>query len=241
MGVDATTQQPRNNTRKWVADNEPADLLTLLDKLFQQGVVTSRVRRQAEALRHLHEPAAASAPAARRRQGAVTRSFDVYRDGRLALTVRDQPGTLRSTAPPPPGAGPPPPPGTPAPNAHPFLDGQAHDAVSEDQLGRLLASSDSFDAYLQALLSAGYDIAAEGSGRSLPGVVRLHDADGLVGAISPAGGRLSRWREGSSVPSSTPPPPPTRRARRRRSWRRCRRPRRSRPSESALERAGLLR
>ena len=39
LGVDATTQQPRNNTRKWVADNEPADLLTLLDKLFQQGVV----------------------------------------------------------------------------------------------------------------------------------------------------------------------------------------------------------
>ena len=39
LGVDATTQQPRNNTRKWVADNEPADLLALLDKLFQQGVV----------------------------------------------------------------------------------------------------------------------------------------------------------------------------------------------------------
>jgi hypothetical protein len=39
LGTDATTQQPRNNTRKWVADNEPADLLALLDKLFQQGVV----------------------------------------------------------------------------------------------------------------------------------------------------------------------------------------------------------
>ena len=138
----------------------------------------------------MHEPAAASASAARR-QGPVTRSFDVYRDGRLALTVRDEPGTLRSTAPPPPGAGPPPPPGTPAPNAHPFLDGQAHDAVSEDQLGRLLAETDSFDAYLQALLAAGYDIAAEGSGRELPGVVRLHDGDGLAGAIWPSGGRFA--------------------------------------------------
>jgi hypothetical protein len=121
----------------------------------------------------------------------VTRSFDVYREGRLALTVRDQPGTLRSTAPPPPGAGPPPPPGTPAPNAHPFLDGQAHDAVSEDQLGRLLAGAETFDAYLQALLEAGYDLAAEGSGRELPGVVRLHDRDGLLsGAVWPVGGRF---------------------------------------------------
>jgi hypothetical protein len=38
MGTDATTGQPRNNTRAWVAANEPADLLALLDKLFQQGV-----------------------------------------------------------------------------------------------------------------------------------------------------------------------------------------------------------
>ena len=121
----------------------------------------------------------------------MTRSFDVYRDGRLALTVRDEPGTLRSTAPPPPDAGPPPPPGTPPPNAHPFLDGQAHDSVSEDQLGRLLAESDSFDGYLHALLAAGYDIAAEGSGRELPGVVRLYDGDGLAGAIWPSGGRFA--------------------------------------------------
>jgi hypothetical protein len=121
----------------------------------------------------------------------MRRSFDVYHDGRLALTIRDEPGTLRSTAPPPPGAGPPPPPGTPAPNAHPFLDGQAHDAVSEDQLGRLLAESGSFDEYLQALLAAGYDIAAEGSGRELSGVVRLYDGDRLAGAIWPVGGRFA--------------------------------------------------
>ena len=138
----------------------------------------------------MHEPAAAC-PAAARGNAPVTRSFDVYRDGRLVLSVRDEPGTLRSTAPPPPGAGPPPPPGTPPPNAHPFLDGQAHDAVSEDELGRLLAEADSFDAYLQALLAAGYDIAAEGSGRELPGVVRLHDGDRLAGAIWPVGGRFA--------------------------------------------------
>jgi hypothetical protein len=117
----------------------------------------------------------------------VTRSFDVYRDGRLALTVRDEPGTLRSTAPPPPAAGPPPPPGTPPPNAHPFVDGQAHDAVSESQLGRLLSESDSFDAYLRALLDAGYEIAAEGSGRELPPAARLRDD---AGAIWPVGGRF---------------------------------------------------
>jgi hypothetical protein len=137
----------------------------------------------------VHEPAAATSaapdPGA---DGSVTRSFDVYRDGRLALTVRDEPGTLRSTAPPPPTGGPPPPPGTPPPNAHPFLDGQAHDAVSEDQLGRLLAESDSFDAYLRALVDAGYEIAAEGSGRELPAAVRLR---GDVGAIWPVGGRFA--------------------------------------------------
>ena len=155
----------------------------------------ARVRRQAEGLRHLHEPArprsAAAAAAPPPSRPPVTRGFDVYRAGRLALTVRDQPGTLRSTAPPPPGAGPPPPPGTPAPNAHPFLDGEAHDAVSEDQLGRLLASSESFDAYLQALLEAGYDLAAEGSGRSLPGVRAPARRRRVVsGAIWPVGGRF---------------------------------------------------
>ena len=121
----------------------------------------------------------------------MTRSFDVYRDGRLALTIRDEPGTLRSTAPPPPSGGPPPPPGTPAPNAHPFLDGQAHDAVSEGELARLLWESDSFDAYLHALLGAGYDIAAAGSGRELPGVVRLHADGSPAGAIWPVGGRFT--------------------------------------------------
>jgi len=121
----------------------------------------------------------------------VTRSFDVYRDGRLALTIRDEPGTLRSTAPAPPAAGPPPPPGTPPPNAHPFLDGQAHDAASEGELGALLAQSDGFDDYVKALLDAGFDLAAEGSGRELPGVVRLRDGEGLAGAIWPVGGRFA--------------------------------------------------
>jgi hypothetical protein len=127
----------------------------------------------------------------------VTRAFDIYRDGRLALTVRDEPGTLRSTAPPPPGAGPPPPPGTPPSNAHPFLDGQAHDAVSESQLGGLLAGAESFDGYLQALLGAGYDIAAEGSGRELPGVVRLHEDGRLAGAVWPLGGRFASLAGGA--------------------------------------------
>jgi hypothetical protein len=144
----------------------------------------------------VHEPAAARSTPAGAHHGPVTRSFDVYRDGRLALTVRDEPGTLRSTAPPPPAAGPPPPPGTPPPNAHPFLDGQAHDAVSESQLGRLLGESDSFDGYLQALLAAGYEIAAEGSGRELPPAVRVHDGASLAGAIWPVGGRFVSLADG---------------------------------------------
>jgi hypothetical protein len=147
----------------------------------------------------VHEPGAQARDAAAGR-AEVTRAFDVYREGRLVLTVRDEPGTLRSTAPPPPGPkpGPPGPPGSgPAPGSHPFLDGQAHDAVSEDQLGRLLAESDSFDGYLRALLDAGYDIAAEGSGRELPGLVRLHDGEGLAGAAWPVGGRYASLARGA--------------------------------------------
>jgi hypothetical protein len=144
----------------------------------------------------VHEPGAEARDAAAGR-AEVTRAFDVYREGRLVLTVRDEPGTLRSTAPPPPGPRPGPPGSAPAPGSHPFLDGQAHDAVSEDQLGRLLAESDSFDGYLSALLEAGYDIAAEGSGRELPGLVRLHDGEGLAGAAWPVGGRYASLARGA--------------------------------------------
>jgi hypothetical protein len=88
------------------------------------------------------------------------REFVVHRDERLVLRIRDNPGTLRSTAAPRPRHAPPPP-GPPATTVLPqdvrsFVDAQAHDAVSEGELRALLDESTSFDDYLRRLADAGY-------------------------------------------------------------------------------------
>jgi hypothetical protein len=88
------------------------------------------------------------------------REFVVHRDERLVLRIRDNPGTLRSTAAPRPHRAPPPagPHGTTAlpQGVHPFIDAQAHDPVSEGELRALLDESTSFDDYLRRLVGAGY-------------------------------------------------------------------------------------
>ncbi len=141
----------------------------------------------------------------------AVRQFAVYVDGRLALIVRDNPGTLRSTAgppagvvhgggPPPPPPGPPPGPDEPLmpeppPGTHPFIDAQAYDPVSEDRLRRLLDDSSGFDDYLARLIDAGFDIAStrpdEGYDFELPPVVRLRAGSDLVGAVWPAPGQFT--------------------------------------------------
>lgn len=88
----------------------------------------------------------------------------MQRDGRPVLRIRDNPGTLRSTAPPPPDRGPaPPPPGPPGtvalpPGVHPFVDAQALDAASEGELRALLDESTGFDDYVRRLVAAGYEV-----------------------------------------------------------------------------------
>jgi hypothetical protein len=94
----------------------------------------------------------------------VVRELLVRRAGRLVLRIRDNPGTLRSTAAPPPGPAPPLPPplpgagGAPQPGVHPFIDAQAVDAVSEGELRALLDESTSFDDYVRRLVAAGYEV-----------------------------------------------------------------------------------
>jgi hypothetical protein len=134
------------------------------------------------------------------------RHFAIYREGRLVLVVRDNPGTLRSTAGPPAGGGgpPPPPPGPPGedaglpPGVHPFIDAQAHDPVTEGRLRALLDESTGFDDYLAKLLGAGFDIASclpgEGLDYGLSGGARLLDGDTLVGACWPRRGQFSSLR-----------------------------------------------
>jgi len=132
------------------------------------------------------------------------RELAVYVDGRLALVARAEPGTLRSTAGPPPGVpGPPGPPGPPGadpgpqPGLHPFIDAQAHDPVSEGRLRALLDESSDFDDYLARLLGAGFDIASWQpleAAYDLPDGRRLHDGDALVGAVWPRGGQFTSLR-----------------------------------------------
>jgi hypothetical protein len=131
------------------------------------------------------------------------RHFAVYTESRLALVVRSEPGTLRSSAGPPPPAGDPGPPGPPGttdlpPGVHPFIDAEAHDPVSEGRLRELLDASSDFDDYLARLLDAGFDIASyrpeEGPAYELPPATRLHDGDGLAGACWPRPGQFTTLR-----------------------------------------------
>ena len=110
------------------------------------------------------------------------RCFHVYDGEHLVLTVTDAPGALRSSAPPPPL-------GVRAPT-HPFLDAQAYDPATEDDLAAILARCDDFDAYLAELVEAGYDLAALRRGH-LPGGARLLDGTRPVGVLWPEGGPFS--------------------------------------------------
>jgi hypothetical protein len=94
----------------------------------------------------------------------AVRELLVHRAGRLVLRIRDNPGTLRSSAPPPPRPAPPLPAPVPGaadalpPGVHPFIDAQAVDAASEGELRALLDESTSFDDYVRRLVAAGYDL-----------------------------------------------------------------------------------
>jgi hypothetical protein len=127
------------------------------------------------------------------------RHFAVYTEGRLALVVRAEPGTLRSSAGPPPPAGDPGPPGPPGttdlpPGVHPFIDAEAYDPVSEGRLRELLDDSSGFDDYLARLVDAGFDITSirpDGVDYELPPGTRLHDGDGLAGGCWPRPGQFT--------------------------------------------------
>jgi hypothetical protein len=110
------------------------------------------------------------------------RCFYVYDGEYLVLTIVDAPGVLCSSAPPPPAGARPP--------VHSFLDAQAHDPATEDELAAILARCQDFDAYLVALIEAGYDLAALRRSR-LPGGARLLDGTQAVGALWPEGGPFS--------------------------------------------------
>lgn len=112
-----------------------------------------------------------------------TQCFHIYEGQTLVLTVWDEPGSLRSTAAPASDAGLP-------DSRHPFIDAQAHDPASEHELREILLAAASFEAYLQRLLAAGFDISAAealelGSGH------RIFLGRQLVGAVWQGNGLFS--------------------------------------------------
>ncbi|WP_127794309.1 hypothetical protein [Agromyces sp. LHK192] len=79
------------------------------------------------------------------------RSFRLFRDDRLVLEVRDEPGILVSVSAPPPL------PGT-GPVTHPFATATFHSAQDEGELGGLLRGASDLDAFLAAAEAAGYRV-----------------------------------------------------------------------------------
>jgi len=111
------------------------------------------------------------------------RHFHVYKGSLLVLILEDRPGTLHSRAAPGPGGAP----------QHPFVHAIARDAVSEDELGRLLRQSDSFDQYLERLVASGYDVASAGDAENTerPGGLRIVDTAGAAGVLWPQSGQFT--------------------------------------------------
>jgi hypothetical protein len=75
--------------------------------------------------------------------------YQVTRDGQPVLAFSDQPGHLLSTAMRPPGFTPP---------EHPFLDAQALDSGSENELAQVLAESANVRDFIAALGRRGYQV-----------------------------------------------------------------------------------
>lgn len=78
--------------------------------------------------------------------GAV---WDVYKDGRKVLEIKNEPGPLTSTALLPEGATPP---------QHPFLTAASRDPNEEDRLRTLLDRSQNFEEFLRLLRYEGYTV-----------------------------------------------------------------------------------
>lgn len=98
--------------------------------------------------------AACHAPAVLAPEGAVNEvsTWSIYDGDMLILSVRNEPGAITSTAPPPPGM---------QPLMHPFLSAAAQEAGHESQLKDLLDVSTSTDDFLARLKAAGFRVERE--------------------------------------------------------------------------------
>lgn len=76
-------------------------------------------------------------------------AWSIYDGETLILTVRDEPGAITSTAPPPRGM---------QPVVHPFLSAAAREAGHESQLKQILDASASTADFLARLKAAGFRV-----------------------------------------------------------------------------------
>jgi hypothetical protein len=79
------------------------------------------------------------------------RTYQLWRDGRLALQVTDRPGILVSTSAPPPLPG-------QGPVTHPFATASAYVPEWEGELGAWLREATDLDAFLERAAAAGYAV-----------------------------------------------------------------------------------
>ncbi len=115
-------------------------------------------------------------------------TFNVCAGGHRVLEVECRPGTLHSTAAPPPDQAPP---------SHPFIHGVATDPMHEHALGTILRRSGSAVEFLRGAIEAGYDLA---SGRVSPwdlegGFRRIVRGDVAVGGAWPQSGPFATLSE----------------------------------------------
>ncbi|OGO58121.1 MAG: hypothetical protein A2V85_04515 [Chloroflexi bacterium RBG_16_72_14] len=82
---------------------------------------------------------------------SVPRRYRLWRDGRLALELVNEPGILVSTSAPPPIPG-------RGPVTHPFATATAHVAEWEGQLGTLLREAADLDEFLTEVAVLGYTV-----------------------------------------------------------------------------------
>lgn len=78
-----------------------------------------------------------------------TPSYEVRKDGKAVLTIKNEPGPIISMATLPPDS---------KPSTHPFLSATSHDAFSEDALRTILDQSMDFQDFVARLKTAGYEV-----------------------------------------------------------------------------------
>ena len=106
--------------------------------------------------------------------------MNVFRNGRLVLSVEDRPGVLLSTAAPPPTGAP----------EHPFVNARAHDPFSEQDLATVLGSAHDYDSFLALLVQSGFDLSPSGE-LELGGAQRFHAAGEVAGCAWPRPGPIA--------------------------------------------------